>query len=251
MADLGALTVAVRLTAEGLQAGISEVQAQLSGIERGADGVDSAMAGASRSIEQSAAKQAAAFAGIAAAALTAFAAIKGAVQIGTEAYNEYVSALKGLESVAGHKQIGQAELSRGLDELTDKFFKTSEASAALKNLLSRGYTLDEAVNTIKRLKDSAAFGRQAHLELGEGVVTATQGLKNENSILVDNAGVTKNVSKMWEDYAKSIGKSTAALTQSERVQAEIKGIMEETQAHLHSTLIRFWRGIIRRCVKKT
>ena len=33
----------------------------------------------------------------------------------------------------------------------------------------------------------------------------TEGLKNENSILVDNAGVTKNVAKMWEDYAKAIG----------------------------------------------
>lgn len=38
-----------------------------------------------------------------------------------------------------------------------------------------------------RFKNSAAFGRQASLSLGEAVKTATEGLKNENSILVDNA----------------------------------------------------------------
>ena len=40
-------------------------------------------------------------------------------------------------------------------------------------------------------------------------------------------GVQKNISKMYEDYAKSIGKSTDALTQSEKVQAVYNGIMDE------------------------
>ena len=34
-----------------------------------------------------------------------------------------------------------------------------------------------------------------------------QRLENENSVLVDNAGVTKNVAKMRDEYARSIGKS--------------------------------------------
>lgn len=59
-------------------------------------------------------------------------------------------------------------------------------------------------------------------------MTATEGLKNENSVLVDNAGVTKNVAKMWEEYAKSIGKSSKNLTDQEKIQAEIQGIMKET-----------------------
>lgn len=54
---------------------------------------------------------------------------------------------------------------------------------------------------MNRFKDSAAFGRQSSLSLGEAVKSATEGIKNENSILVDNAGVTKNVSMMWEEYA--------------------------------------------------
>ena len=111
----------------------------------------------------------------------------------------------------------------------DGLVSIEETATAYKNLLSRGYDTSQIEDTLTRLKDSAAFGRQASYDLGEAVVTATEGLKNENSILVDNAGVTKNVAKMWEEYAKSVGKSSTALTQQEKIQAEYKGIMNETK----------------------
>lgn len=38
---------------------------------------------------------------------------------------------------------------------------------------------------VTALKDSAAFGRQSSYTLGEAVATAAEGLKNENSILVN------------------------------------------------------------------
>ena len=59
--------------------------------------------------------------------------------------------------------------------------------------------------------------------------SATEGLKNENSILVDNAGVTKNVAKMWEEYAASIGTTANNLTQQQKIQAEVNGILEESR----------------------
>lgn len=49
----------------------------------------------------------------------------------------------------------------------------------------------------------------------------------ENSVLSDAAGVQKNISKMYEEYAQKIGKSTDALTQAEKVQAVYNGIMAE------------------------
>ncbi len=185
MADIGALTVAVRLVADDLGSAVAQAQEELSQIADSANQIDGAMDRAGRSIEQSAGKQAAAIAVIAAAAIQGFRMIVGAVNAGTDAYNEYQAAVKGLESVAAHKGVNQSQLGQGLDELTDKFFTAAEASAALKNLLSRGYTLDEAIGTIKRLKDAAAFGRQSKLSLGEAVVTATEGIKNENSVLVN------------------------------------------------------------------
>ena len=49
----------------------------------------------------------------------------------------------------------------------------------------------------------------------------------ENSVLSDAAGVQKNISKMYEDYARKIGKSTESLTQAEKAQAVYNGIMDE------------------------
>lgn len=140
------------------------------------------------------------------------------------------SAFTGLNSIVQGTGNSFSEAQDFIKKYTaDGLVSIEETATAYKNLLSRGYDTSQIEDTLTRLKDSAAFGRQASYDLGEAVVTATEGLKNENSILVDNAGVTKNVAKMWEEYAKSIGKSSTALTQQEKIQAEYKGIMNETK----------------------
>lgn len=132
--------------------------------------------------------------------------------------------MQGLESVALGHSISEGDLNKALKALEDQFFDTASAGAAFKNLLTRMYTLDQAMQTITRLKDAAAFDRQAHLGLADAVVMATADLKEEISQLADNAGVTKNVAKMHEDYAKARGISTNALTQQMKIEAEYLGI---------------------------
>lgn len=116
----------------------------------------------------------------------------------------------------------QSYISDGLVPLTN-------AATAYRNLAARGYDDGQIQQVMNALKDSAAFGRQASLSLGEAVQSATEGLRNENSILVDNAGVTKNVAKMWDEYAKSIGTTANNLTQEQKIQAEVNGILAETR----------------------
>lgn len=140
------------------------------------------------------------------------------------------SAFTGLNSIVQGTGNSFSEAQKFINEYTsDGLVSINEAATAYKNLLSRGYDTSQIEDVLTRLKDSAAFGRQASYDLGEAVVTASEGLKNENSILVDNAGVTKNVAKMWDEYAKSIGTSANNLTQQQKIQAEYNGIMKETQ----------------------
>ena len=140
------------------------------------------------------------------------------------------AAFTGLNSIVKGTGNSFAQAQKFINEYTsDGLVSINEAATAYKNLLARGYDTTQIEDVMTRLKDSAAFGRQASYDLGEAVVTATEGLKNENSILVDNAGVTKNVAKMWEDYAESIGTTAANLTQEQKIQAEYNGIMEETR----------------------
>ena len=41
--------------------------------------------------------------------------------------------------------------------------------------------------------------------------------------------LTKNVSKMWDDYAKSIGTTANNLTKQQKIQAEVLGHYGETR----------------------
>ena len=150
---------------------------------------------------------------------------RSAVQAASDAQ----AAWTGLNSIVQGtgKNFGVAK--KFLTEFTkDGLVGIEDAATAYKNLLARGYDTTQIENVMTRLKDSAAFGRQSSYTLSQAVVSATEGLKNENSILVDNAGVTKNVAKMWEEYADSIGKTANNLTQQEKIQAEVNGIMKET-----------------------
>lgn len=140
------------------------------------------------------------------------------------------NAMVGLKSIMDGQGRSFAEAKAFInDYVKDGLIPATQAINAYKNLALRGYDDTQIQQVLIALKDSSAFGRQASYSMGEAVQMATEGLKNENSILVDNAGVTKNVAKMWEDYAKKIGVSTTNLTKQQKIQAEVLGIMEETR----------------------
>jgi len=147
-----------------------------------------------------------------------------------KASTDLTNAMTGLKSVMDGqgRSFNQAQKFIN-DYVSDGLIPATQAITAYKNLALRGYDDSQIKQVMVALKDSAAYGRQSSLSMGEAVQSATEGLKNENSILVDNAGVTKNVAKMWEDYAKSIGTTSNSLTKQQKIQAEVLGIMEETR----------------------
>lgn len=165
-----------------------------------------------------------------AALIGIYAGLKRGLDSATKAYTENRSAMVGLRSIVDGTGNSFGTAQKELDSfISDGLVPLSDASTGLKNLLQRGFSLEESIDILNRFKDSAAFGRQASLELGEAVKTATEGIKNENSILVDNAGVTKNVSVMWKEYAAELGVGVQELTIAQKRQAEYNGIMQETQ----------------------
>lgn len=250
-AEMAAMAPTVQAAAEKVKKEVTEVNAKLDeekkktkevGTEATAAGAAAVKAanqteqGTAKATEQvkrqkDASKELAAeYAITGAAAAAVFAVIAREVTEAIKASNLATNALRGLRSIAeGTKNDFSAAKGAANAFAADGLLNVSDAATSLKNLLARGFGLQEATDLISRLKDSAAFGRQASLTLGEAVRSATEGLKNENSILVDNAGVTKNVAKMWEEYAKSIGKGVQSLTQAEKRQAEYNGIMFETR----------------------
>lgn len=147
-----------------------------------------------------------------------------------KAASELSNAWIGLQSIVEGQGRSFSKAKSFVEEyVSDGLVPLTDAVTAYKNLAARGYDDEQIKGTMTALKDAAAFGRQSSYSLGEAISTATEGLKNENSILVDNAGVTKNVAKMWDDYARSIGTTANNLTKEQKIQAEVNGILEETK----------------------
>ncbi len=155
-------------------------------------------------------------------------ALRNAFKTAFDAANELEAAMKGLGAVAANTGNDMNKAMAAAQNLSDKgLLSVQDAAAGLKNLLSAGFGLKEAIGLMDTLTDSASFNRQGTLSLGQAVVGATQGIKNQNSIMVDNAGITKNLSIMYKEYAATIGTSAGKLDEAQKRQAIYNGVMKE------------------------
>lgn len=133
------------------------------------------------------------------AGIVAFAFGTGAlINFGKEAV-QAASALNdawmGLESiVTGQGKSFNKAKSFINDYISDGLVPLENAVTAYKSLAARGYSTEQIEKTLAALKDAAAFGRQSSYTLGEAVETAAEGLKNENSILVNL------ISPSWKQF---------------------------------------------------
>ena len=208
------------------------ITAETSGLKKEMAGVKAQMSSAGQHANKVTDSIKKSFSGIGKAVASAFAVKKviDYVSDSLTAAGTQGDAFKGLQRTMTAQGRSFTSANAFIQEyISDGLVPLTNAVTAYKSLVARGYNDEQIQQTLTRLKDAAAYGRQASYTLGAAVASAAEGLKNENSILVDNAGVTKNVAKMWEEYAASIGKSANNLTQQEKIQAEVNGIMRETQ----------------------
>jgi hypothetical protein len=141
------------------------------------------------------------------------------------------AAAKGLDKIAKFKGVeGANEAVKNLKAVKSGIIDLATAQTSLKNLLASGYNLEQSIQTLDNLSEAAVYGRAAHLDMAGAVLTATEGLRQNRSTLVDNSGVTRNLSDMVKDYAKEVGISTARLTEQQKIQAVVNGIQKETLA---------------------
>lgn len=150
-----------------------------------------------------------------------------------ESNNRYQASMNGVVSVARATGNDVAESMQVIKDSTASGLLTqSDAAAAVKNLELYGYTAQQAGEMIKVLTDAAVYNRQANYSVSEAVKVTTEGIRMENSVLSDAAGIQKNIAKMQEDYAKSIGKSADNLTDAEKAQAVYNGVLNEGNTFL-------------------
>lgn len=142
--------------------------------------------------------------------------------------SKFEAAMIGLTNVGEKLALSQVDLQEAVKSLTaDGLLTVGEAAQGLKNLLSSGFGLEESVKLMNTFRDTAAFGRQAALGFGEAIVSATEGVKNQNSVLVDNAGVTKNLSVILKEAGFTMQDLSDATNGAAARQALLTGLQKE------------------------
>ena len=138
------------------------------------------------------------------------------------------NSLAGLSSAAKafHHDVGAVNQA-AKDLSADGLMTLADAATGLKNLMMSGFGLQESINLMERFKDIAAFNRQGSLGFGQAIRGATEGIKNQNSILVDNIGLTKNLSMILKEAGYSETDLMRVTTDAGVRQALYNGLMKE------------------------
>lgn len=161
-------------------------------------------------------------------AKAAFNGIKNEANAAIDAFSKQQSALIGFGAVAKAKGIDVSnDFVTSLDLVKSGLLSVGDASSSLKNLIASNFSLQESVDLLNAFGDSAAFNRQGALAFGESIVGATEGIKNQNSILVDNAGITKNLSIILKEAGYSVQDVGKVTTEAGVRQALFNGLLKE------------------------
>lgn len=146
-----------------------------------------------------------------------------------KAASEMESSIIGLSTVANAFDVDAKEATQAAKNLAeDGLLSVKDAAGGLKNLLASGLSLPQAIKLMDGFKDSAAFNRQGTLSFGRAIVGATEGIKNQNSVMVDNAGITKNLSVIMEEAGFKMKDLSVASTKVAATQALYNGLLKET-----------------------
>lgn len=166
--------------------------------------------------------------GTALAGFIAFDTIKDFGKESIEKFKQAESAYKNFEmTVKGTGNSVASAMSVIKETTASGLVTTEEAMETLNNYLKMGFTMNEARGQMKRDLDLGAARKQSHYgTVGEAMKVASQGNLQENSTLSDALGNDKNISKIFEDYAKGVGKTTDELTKQDKVLARIKASEE-------------------------
>lgn len=215
--QIGQLVIDLKIKTDALEKGLETAKKKLQEIEK-----------QNEQVKNSNSQLDASFIAMSISIVATLKSITSAIDDGVQKYISYTNSMKALQKTAKSTNNSMSEIESTIKDVNKlKLMDDSDVTAATKNLLTYGFTVKQTGEILKVLQDAAVGNRQANYTLSEAVRVTTEGIRMENSVLSDAAGVQKNIAKMYEDYAKSIGKSTDALKQSEKAQAVYNGIMDE------------------------
>lgn len=132
--------------------------------------------------------------------------------------------VRGLDQLGAASGVALGSLSKRLVQATDGAISLREAMEATAKASSSGMSSENILRMGKVAKQaSQALG----VDMADAVSRITRGITKLEPELLDEIGIFTKVGTATEEYAKSIGKSAAALTDFERRMAFANAVLEE------------------------
>jgi len=210
--DAGSVIAHVKADTSGFKKGIKQAKEEVSNFKNTMSSVSSTVA-----------KLAGVF-GLTFGGVALISGIKSAIN----ASASLERSMLGLNQVAnafGQDAIKAKEAAQSLAQ--DGLMTVQESAEALKNLLATGFSLPEAIQLMHSFKDASAANRQGTLGFGEAIVGATIGIKNQNSVLVDNVGISKNLSVILREQGLSVDDLQNVTSDASVRQKLFNGLLKE------------------------
>lgn len=123
-------------------------------------------------------------------------------------------------SFAGSKQL--------IREFSDAVSAPASVAQATRVFTTMNMSMVEQRKLIGGIRDGlVAMG----MDVNEQLPMMALAIKRQESVLLDNMGVTRTIEMMYKEYARTIGKTVDALSQQEKEQAVVNGTLRELSAY--------------------
>lgn len=146
------------------------------------------------------------------------------------AFTALSKAMDTTNMIRGLDQVGAAS-GRALGSLAMQVERATHGAVSLRDSLESVAKASSAGMSSKQILEMSEVATKASQALGVNMADAmsrmTRGIAKLEPELLDELGIMTKVGKATEDYAKSVGKATSALTDFERRQAFANAVLEE------------------------
>lgn len=162
--QIGQLVIDLKIKTEALERGLETAKQKLQQIE------------SQNSKTQSSNSQLdASFIAMSASIVASLVKIKSAIDDGVDKYNKYVNSMQSLQKTARATNNSMSDVENAIKDINKlKLMDDSDVTAATKNLLTYGFTIEQTSDILKVLQDAAVGNRQASYSLSEAVRVTTE-----------------------------------------------------------------------------
>lgn len=173
----------------------------------------------------------AALGGVALAAKAASDSMEYLNQVALPAAGKAEASFKSLQIVTEKTGNSIREATATVQHFDDALTSATSSQQAVRLFNSMEVSQKRQIELIDHIRDGlVAMGNEADANLP----LMAKAIKQQNSELLDNMGVVSNIDQMYKNYAATLGTTADKLTQAQREEAVMQGVLQETAKYAGS-----------------